>query len=208
MMQWITQYIEQFQYVAIAFVLFLAGLGIPIPEDIPLIYGGVMAGKGSLNVYIHFIVSMVFIIVGDVSLYLIGRRIARSGKGAEHTNYETPSRIQKILTPERKAKVQTYFDQYGSWAVFLGRFVAGVRGAVYLTAGMTRFPLGRFIFLDFLAALVSVPLWIWLGYWAGENWMSLLDQFKEYQVYVLGALCGLVVIILGWRALKKTSTPE
>ena len=68
MMQWITQYIEQFQYVAIAFVLFLAGLGIPIPEDIPLIYGGVMAGKGSLNVYIHFVVSMVFILVGDVSL--------------------------------------------------------------------------------------------------------------------------------------------
>ena len=103
-MQWITQYIEQFQYVAIAFVLFLAGLGVPIPEDIPLIYGGGMAGKGSLNVYIHFIVSMIFILVGDVSLYLIGRRIARSSKGPEQINPETPSRIQKILTPERKAK--------------------------------------------------------------------------------------------------------
>ena len=207
-MQWITQYIEQFQYVAIAFVLFLAGLGIPIPEDIPLIYGGVMAGKGSLNVYIHFVVSMVFILVGDVSLYLIGRRIARSGKGSETTEYETPSRIQKILTPERKAKVQEYFDQYGSWAVFLGRFVAGVRGAVYLTAGMTHFPLGRFVFLDFLAALVSVPLWIWLGYWAGENWMSLLDQFKEYQVYVLGGIGGLLILFLGWKALRRKSLAE
>ena len=194
-MAWITQYIEEFQYAAIALVLFLAGLGVPIPEDIPLIYGGVMSGKGAMNVYVHFVVSMVFIVLGDVSLYMIGKKISK--------NAETPSRFQKILTPERQAKVQGYFDRYGSWAVFLGRFVAGVRGAVYLTAGMARFPLPRFIFLDFLAALISVPVWIYLGYWAGSNWEMILNQAKEYTFYVISG--GVILIALIWIWRRKRS---
>jgi membrane protein DedA with SNARE-associated domain len=195
---WITQYIEQFQYVAIAFVLFLAGLGVPIPEDIPLIYGGVMSGAGKMNVYIHFAVSMVFILVGDVCLYFIGRRISQ--------NAETPSKWQKVLTPKRQAKVQGYFDRYGSWAVFFGRFVAGIRGAVYLTAGMARFPLLRFILLDFLAALISVPVWIVLGYWAGKEWETVIEHAKSYQVYIL---IGLGVIILGvWIAAKRRALSQ
>ena len=45
--EWITNYIAEFNYFTVALVLFLAGLGFPIPEDIPLIYGEVMASKGS-----------------------------------------------------------------------------------------------------------------------------------------------------------------
>jgi membrane protein DedA with SNARE-associated domain len=200
-MEWLTQSFEQFQYVAIALVLFLAGLGVPIPEDIPLIYGGVMSGKGSMNVYLHFVVSMVFIVVGDVSLYMIGRRLAR-GAG---TSTETPSRWQRLASPERLSKVQGFFERYGSWSVFFGRFVAGVRGAVFLTAGMSGFPLARFILLDTLAALLSVPLWIALGYWAGAHWEELLEQAKSYQVYVLG---GLVLVIGGVMWVKRRAAQE
>jgi len=195
MIAWLTEYLEQFQYVAIALVLFLAGLGVPIPEDIPLIYGGVLAGQGHMDVYVHFAVSMVFILVGDVSLYLIGRRLAarrlrRAAASAADQALDslTPSRWDRLASPERLAKVEGYFDRYGSWSVFLGRFVAGVRGAVFLTAGMGGFPLWRFVLLDGLAALVSVPAWIALGYWAGARWEQLLEQAKTYQIYLLGGV--------------------
>ncbi len=199
MIAWLTQYFEQFQYVAIALVLFLAGLGVPIPEDIPLIYGGVLSGQGHMNVYIHFAVSMVFILVGDLSLYLIGRRLAArrlSGarEGSAGEDAPTPTRWERLASPERLAKVQGYFDRYGSWSVFFGRFVAGVRGAVFLTAGMGGFPLWRFLLLDGLAALISVPLWIALGYWAGARWEALLAQAKTYQLYLLGALAAALVV--------------
>lgn len=186
-MEWVTAYIEEFQYLAIAFVLFIAGLGVPIPEDIPLIYGGIMSGQGKMNVFIHFIVSMVFIIIGDVCLYMIGKRLARSGK----SDSETPSRLSGLLTEERKQKVTSYFDRYGSWTVFFGRFVAGIRGGVFLTAGMTGFPLRRFILLDGLAALISVPVWIGLGYWFGHEYDVILEQLKEHQLTVLIVIIGL-----------------
>jgi len=192
-MGWVTEYIEEFSYIAVAFVLFIAGLGAPIPEDIPLIYGGVMSGRGMMNPYIHFLVSMAFILIGDLCLYGIGRRISR--------NAETPSKWQKVLTPERQAKVQGLFDKYGSWAVFFGRFVAGVRAAVFLSAGMARFPVGKFILFDLMAAAISVPVWIWIGYVASKNWESVAEQAQKYQFMILGVL--LVLVVIGFVFLKR-----
>jgi len=192
-MGWVTEYIEEFSYIAVAFVLFIAGLGAPIPEDIPLIYGGVLSGQGLMNPYIHFVVSMVFILIGDLCLYGIGRRISR--------NAETPSKWQKVLTPARQAKVQGLFDKYGSWAVFFGRFVAGVRAAVFLSAGMARFPVGKFILFDLLAAAISVPVWIWIGYVASANWEALAEQAQRYQFMILGA--GLVLVVAGYFFIKR-----
>jgi membrane protein DedA with SNARE-associated domain len=190
MLEWVSAYIEQFQYVAIALILFVAGLGVPIPEDIPLIYGGIMAGKGMLNVYTHFVISMIFIIVGDMSLYLFGARLSHS---AQEKN---TSRMAKILTPERQGKVDGMFKKYGSWAVFFGRFIAGVRGAVFLSAGMAHFPLWKFVLFDFLAALISVPIWIALGYWAGGNWSALIDMAQQWFVQNQVLAYGLIVTSL------------
>jgi membrane protein DedA with SNARE-associated domain len=195
MFEWVSAYIEQFQYFAIALILFVAGLGVPIPEDIPLIYGGVMAGKGSLNVYIHFVVSMIFIIVGDVSLYFLGKRLSNSA----HDRPDN-SRLRKILTPERQAKVDKMFEKYGSWAVFFGRFIAGVRGAVFLSAGMAHFPLWKFVLFDFIAALISVPVWIALGYWAGGEWSHfsqlISTWFSQNTTLAYGIGIGLIVMII------------
>ena len=207
-MEFVIENIEQFQYLAIAFVLFIAGLGVPIPEDIPLIYGGVMAGRGDMNPWIHFAVSVAFILIGDVCLYMIGKRLGRAraaagGDTEDAENIRPPSRLEKLLTPERRVKVQSYFDRYGSWTVFFGRFVAGIRGAVFLTAGLTQFPLRRFIILDGLAALISVPVWIGLGYWFGANWKEHLETFKSYQVYILGGVVALVFIM--WVIKRRRS---
>lgn len=186
MIAWLVANLEKFTYFGVALSLFLAGLGVPIPEDIPLIFGGVMAGAGKINVWYHFGISMVFIIIGDTSLYLIGRKVGRASSGG--------GLVGKVLTPGRRKKVTGYYERFGAWTVFFGRFIAGVRGAIFLTAGVVEFPLWRFIVLDFLAALISVPVWIWLGWTFGENWEVILEQAKNTQGWVLGVLAIVVVL--------------
>jgi len=184
--EWLTVYLEEFTYIGIAVSLLLAGLGIPLPEDIPLIFGGVMAGAGKINLVVHFIISMTFIIIGDSCLYAIGRRLgSASAAGA--------SIWSRLLPARRRAKVMTYFDKYGSWTVFLGRFLAGVRGAIYLSAGAAHFPYWRFILLDFLAALISVPIWIWLGYTFGANWHEVLKKAQSTESWILAVVALLVI---------------
>ena len=192
-MEWITNYIAEFSYVAVALVLFAAGLGVPIPEDIPLIYGGVMASKGLMNAWVHGVVSIVFILVGDYCLYRIGRRLGDSA--------EAPGFVQKVLTPAAKKKVDGMFERFGSWAVFFGRFVAGIRAVVFLTAGMSRFPVWKFLLLDLLAALLSVPLWIYLGLWAGDNWEVFTEKAKVYNMWLIAGLA--VVGIAAYFIVKR-----
>lgn len=195
-MEFLTHSLEQFTYVGIAVWLMLAGLGLPLPEDIPLIFGGAMAGAGKINVWVHFVLSMVFILVGDSCLYFIGRRIG--------TSSEVSPRWSKLITPVRRAKVHGFFLKYGIWTVFFGRFVAGLRGAVFLSAGIANFSFAKFLLMDFLAALVSVPVWIYMGWLFGENWHTILDTAKNYQAWVVGGLALVVgVSLFVWSRYKK-----
>ncbi|MCK6570501.1 DedA family protein [Myxococcota bacterium] len=195
-MEFLTHYLEEFSYVGIAVWLMLAGLGVPLPEDIPLIFGGAMAGAGKIDVYVHFFLSMAFILIGDSCLFFIGRRIG--------TATEVSPRWSKLITHERREKVHAFFEKYGMWTVFFGRFVAGIRGAVFLSAGIANYSFSKFLLMDFLAALISVPVWIYLGWIFGENWHDILEIAKEYQTWVLAISAAIVVVgLLAWNHLKK-----
>jgi membrane protein DedA with SNARE-associated domain len=195
-LDWLIAYLDQFTYFGIALTLFVAGLGVPIPEDIPLIFGGAMAGAGKINVWVHFAISMAFILIGDACLFAIGRRIGTATSGGN-------GRLARMVTPERREKVFSYFEKYGAWTVFFGRFVAGIRGAVFLTAGAVRFPFWRFVLLDALAALISVPVWIYLGYYFGQNWTQILEKAKGVQTGVFIVLGVLAVGGWIWFKLAK-----
>ena len=79
-------FFQQFGYFAVFWVLVLCGFGIPIPEDVTLVAGGVISGLGYTNVHIMFAVGMAGVLVGDGLMFLLGRhygeRILRSKIGA------------------------------------------------------------------------------------------------------------------------------
>ena len=71
------------------------------------------------------------------------------------------------MTREGIVKAEVLFDRWGIWVVAIGRMFAGVRGAMVVAAGATRFNFTKFVVADGLAALVSGGLFMGLGYWAG-----------------------------------------
>ena len=66
-------FFQQFGYFAVFLVLVLCGFGIPIPEDVTLVAGGVISGLGYTNVHIMFAVGMAGVLVGDGLMFLLGR---------------------------------------------------------------------------------------------------------------------------------------
>ena len=83
-----------------------------------------------------------------------------------------------------------------------------MRGALYLTAGLTRFPFWRFLILDFFAALISVPLWIWLGYEAGANWETILAVVQSHVQQVIIGIVLVILLIVGFRWWLKRRSAE
>lgn len=185
-------------YLAVFVVLMVCGFGIPIPEDITLVAGGVIAGLGYANVHVMCAVGIAGALGGDALMFLIGRHL---GSRALRLRW-----VALLLTPRRYARVQSKFSRYGSRLMFVARFLPGLRSPIFLTAGMTRrVSFTRFILLDGFAALISVPIWVYLGYYGAQNhdWLLLwLKRGKTGIAVVLGVLAVLLLVML-WRRLRR-----
>src|SRR5262249_47208561 len=73
--------IEQLGYVGLFLVLFIAGLGVPIPEELPIITGGVLSHQLVLRWWIALPVCFVGVLSGDIALYWVGHHWGERGLG-------------------------------------------------------------------------------------------------------------------------------
>ena len=184
---------------AILGVLFVSGAGVPIPEDIPLTFTGILLSLpqtverfgGPVPAIITVgLITYTAIITGDLVAYTLGRRFGN--------DIATWPLLRLALSPKRRARLERWFARYGNWAVFLGRMVAGVRFVTFVSAGIAKMPVHRFVLFDSLASLVTVPAWIFLGYMIGTHfdqllvWMSRVNT-TSWIVLGVGAVAFFVV---------------
>ena len=72
-MEFLINFFSDYGYFAVLFVLIICGFGVPIPEDITLVSGGVISGLGYTNVHIMLVVSLFGVLLGDSTMYWLGR---------------------------------------------------------------------------------------------------------------------------------------
>jgi membrane protein DedA with SNARE-associated domain len=194
----VEDWMQQACYPALLVILVVASLGVPIPEDIPLIVAGVLLRTHPNIASPHgtFIVALVGIMSGDLVLYSLGRRW-----GPEVVNHRS---VRWMITPERFTRVARRFRVHGTWFCFFGRFLVGVRAVMCLTAGATGFPYWRFFLADFAGALLSIPLFISLGYWFAGMIPTLEAYLSRAEALAwAAAIVAVVVLTLVYRARRR-----
>lgn len=192
-------------YFGLIGVLLVAGMGLPLPEDIPLFLAGnicspdgllVKAGSEPANVYVMILAGMVGVLAGDTFVFYVGRH----GLGG---NNIVARHIRKVMTPSRRAKVDHHFHRFGAFTVFIGRFAPGLRSLVFASAGMSKMAYWKFMLIDGFAACISVPVFIWLGYHFAAELAWLLGKVDSVQQVVMvllvaGAVGGAGYWLLRW----------
>ena len=182
-------------YAAVFFVLVICGFGVPIPEDLTLVTGGVISGLGYTNSHWMVVVGMLGVLAGDGFMFVAGRVW-----GQKILKFKP---IARVMTPKRYAQVQEKFDKDGNWVLFVARFLPGLRTAVFVTAGISRkVSYTRFILMDGLAALISVPVWIYLGEYGAHNIDWLMAKMHSLQSGIFVVL-GILAVVLAWFWWKK-----
>jgi membrane protein DedA with SNARE-associated domain len=185
-LSWLVNFFTEFGYWAVFGVLIACGFGLPIPEDISLVAGGIISGLHFTQLHTMFVVGMAGVLIGDGIVFAIGRLF---GERVFSLPY-----IRRLMTPERFALVQSKFTKYGNWVLFAARFMSGLRTPIFLTAGASgKVSFVRFFVLDGGAALISVPVWIYLGYLGADNREWLMQMVKRGQTFTLGAI-GVAVL--------------
>jgi membrane protein DedA with SNARE-associated domain len=180
-------------YLAITVVLILTGSGLPIPEEVPIIWAGVMSAPpdASLNPFVAVACCLVGALVGDVVMYWIGYHFGR-GVLCEHRWWA------RCVTPQREARIEEMFSRHGLKVFFVARFLVGLRTPVYLTAGILRVSFKKFVLIDLICATAVVGTFFALTYCFGEH---IARWFKDVQVLVTIAVVIVVacVAVYLWR---------
>ncbi|AGH38668.1 membrane protein [Bibersteinia trehalosi USDA-ARS-USMARC-188] len=198
-MEFLISFFSSYGYWAVFLVLLACGFGVPIPEDITLVSGGVISGLGYTNVHWMLVVSMLGVLVGDSTMYWLGRIY-----GKKILNFPL---IRNVATPERFAQVQKRFQTQGWKLLFIARFLPGLRAVVYLVSGITRkVSFVRFLLVDFCAAIISVPIWVYLGDFGAKNLDWLEEQIHKGQMIIwIGLIIIGIVVYWKWKKNRKNN---
>ena len=123
----------------VLFLLIMAEAGgVPVPGETALIAGGVLAGKGRLDIELVITLAAVAAIVGDNIGYVVARHGGR--RLLERPGFMENHRRKVITTFE------PFFERHGGKAVFLGRWILGLRVWASWLAGITRMEWRSFVF--------------------------------------------------------------
>ena len=179
-------WIERGSYLGIVLFLTLTGLGLPIPEEVPIVAAGVASKAAALKWYYALPACLVGALLGDSLMYAIGRFFgARILK--EHPWWSG------FLTPEREQTIENLIKKHGIKAFLVARFLVGLRSPFYLTAGILRVKYRWFLFADFVCATVVIGGFFGLAYLFGDRITGLI-QSAERGFTAVAIAVGLVAL--------------
>ncbi len=176
-------------------ILIACGFGLPMPEDILLVTGGVLASRGVINLHMIIAVTLVGVLVGDGMIFSMGKFFGPKLKNKKL--------FQFILPPDRDVKVANIIRKYGEKVIFMARFMPGLRTPIFFTTGTYQIPFWKFMLFDGVAAIVSVPTWVYIGFLFGSNLEQLEYVIKKFQWGIYGVIAALVLIVIGILYVRK-----
>jgi membrane protein DedA with SNARE-associated domain len=196
-------YSEAFIYAGLFLILFMCGLGLPIPEEVTLLAGGFLINLGFIRFYPTLMVVFIGILAGDLAMYSIGRKW---GNGII-----THRHLHQIFSEKRLARVRQFFCDHGIKTILIARFLSGFRVAAFLAAGTMGMKRGQFLLLDSLGALIMIPLLVSLGYYFGLNidWLGKAFSGLDFLLLILAivlVLAGTIFFLLRKKKYPKSPT--
>jgi membrane protein DedA with SNARE-associated domain len=195
------QFFRDWGYLGIFLGIIATGLGFPMPEEVPVVLGGVLVGhtgNEGLRWWIMLPVCIVGVIVGDGFLYGIGRLW-----GPRLVEYGWVKK--RLLPPERLERIERNFHQYGVKILLFARLTPGVRAPIFITAGITRISLIRFLIADGIYAVPGVSLLFFLGYWFTDqlNEGIVREGAAKIKAVVFLAVIVVVALYFAYRFLRR-----
>jgi membrane protein DedA with SNARE-associated domain len=197
---WIEQVILGMGYPGIALLMFLENIFPPIPSEPVMVFSGFLVAQGRFSYLGILAAGTLGSLLGALSLYslaawadepLIRRFLRRWGKYVFISEQDLNQALQ-------------VFDRHGQAAVLFGRLVPVIRSIVSIPAGIGRMPIGSFIRLTFLGALIWNGLLGYAGTVMGAQWEYILYLIDSYEsvTLVVAAIAGAVFIasrLIRWR---------
>ena len=191
--------IEQLGYVGIALILVLGGLGLPIPEEAPIILAAVLTRNGQMSGPVALATCLGGVLLGDFVVYFLGFFYGEKVLSLPLT--------RRLLTRQREAQIKGYFHRHGFKILVSGRFVPGFRTAAYLTAGILKLPTLKLLLTDLVAASLSTILMFGLGLFFADQIQKGIREVQQWIMVIVAVGVGSFLLYRYYRAQRRAGLP-
>ncbi|MGP0062967.1 MAG: VTT domain-containing protein [Isosphaeraceae bacterium] len=191
--------IGELGYVGIALVLVLGGLGLPIPEEAPIILAAVLTRNGQMSGPVALATCLGGVLLGDFVVYFLGFFYGEKVLSLPLT--------RRLLTRQREAQIKGYFHRHGFKILVSGRFVPGFRTAAYLTAGILKLPPLKLLLTDLVAASMSTTLMFGLGLLFAHQIQNGIREVQQWITLILFVGVGGGLLYRYYRAHRRAGLP-
>ena len=155
--QWVTDY----GYFGIFFLLIFGIIGLPVPDEWLLVISGYLAFKNVLGFFPTVAVAAMGSAGGLTVSYVLGRTC--SGYLVRRYGYWLSIDDEKIVRAQKR------FHKLGRWVLVVGPFIPGVRNVMGYIAGASKLHMQVFIRFAYLGALISSATFVTFGYFVGRH---------------------------------------
>jgi membrane protein DedA with SNARE-associated domain len=192
-MEYLTLFVQHWGYAAVLASVLLGSIGLPVPEESILMMAGYLVWRGDLRLPLVVVIGIVGASLGDNLGYWVGRRYGASVL----RRYAARS----WLRPATLEASQRFLLTHGAPAIFVARFVPGLRFAAGPVSGIAGMPAASFFIANILGAICYVPIVVCIGYAIGRGAGPRLEHLRAAGVAIehivlLAAIVGTLVALL------------
>jgi membrane protein DedA with SNARE-associated domain len=165
-------------------------MGIPVPGETAIFTAGILASRDELQIEAVIAVAAAGAIIGDNIGFAIGRRYGRRLLLAPGPLERHRRRVIELGEP--------FFERHGPKAVFLGRWITGLRITSAWLAGVNRMSWPTFLFWNALGGICWAAVVALVAYYLGRG---------AERVFNVAGLGGAVVVVAGgvivWLVVRR-----
>ncbi len=195
--------VDQYGYVGLFFALTLGNIGAPVGSEIVLPVAGGLTATGHLSaLWLTIAVAVAGELAGESIAYAVGRFggvpvIERYGKyvGLHH---------------QHLTRIHRFFERYGTFAIFICRFLPVVRGIAGFPAGIAEMNLAHFYLWTLLGSVIFCGGMIGIGYAFGGHLDAILPLLHRSGLVVVAVVAVIVIAfaVLAWSRRRNALPAE
>ncbi|TCO74757.1 DedA family protein [Marinisporobacter balticus] len=191
----ILQLIEIYGYIGMFFALVFGIVGLPIPDEILLVFAGFLVSQGKLDYFLLIIVSFIGSVIGISTSFFIGYCLG----------WPFLEKYGKYFHIKQKSfsKVEKWYKRYGKYAIIIGYFIPGVRQLNAYYAGITKKSYKQFSIYAYFGGFIWVTTFITMGIVVGKRWCVWSRNFHKFTLFMFLSLCIGLSIYYVVRKIKK-----
>lgn len=191
----ILQLVEQYGYIIFFLAFGLGPFGIPVPNEVTILTGGILVDNGVLNPWTTYGCILIGLLTAVTIGYFLGKLVG--------------NKVLALLNKKKKnnrhlIRAQQLFHKYGDIALCLGLFIPVVRYLMPVIAGTSGVSFKKFALLTYSTAIIWTAGFFSIGALYGEHIPRLLSSVNFITIGISLLIIALLVILFEKLKVKST----